>query len=75
MKQVRQLHTPPRISRRAWTAGALAFAAFAGAGAATAQPQVPKTIRIIVAYPAGGVSDVIARALGEKLSAALKQLP
>lgn len=36
-----------------------------------AQPQVPKTIRIVVAYPAGGVSDVIARALGEKLSAQL----
>jgi len=35
---------------------------------AAAQP-LPKTIRIIVAYPAGGVSDVIARALGEKLSA------
>ncbi|VWX62668.1 ABC transporter substrate-binding protein [Burkholderiales bacterium 8X] len=29
---------------------------------------VPKTIRIIVAYPAGGVGDVIARALGEHLA-------
>lgn len=30
-----------------------------------------KPIRIVVAYPAGGVSDVVARALGEKLSAQL----
>lgn len=31
-----------------------------------------KAIRIVVAYPAGGVSDVVARALGERLSADLK---
>lgn len=34
-------------------------------------PQRP--IRMVVSYPAGGVSDVVARALGEKLSAALGQ--
>ena len=34
-------------------------------------PQRP--IRLVVSYPAGGVSDVVARALGEKLSAALGQ--
>jgi tripartite-type tricarboxylate transporter receptor subunit TctC len=32
---------------------------------------VPKTIRLIVAYPAGGVSDVVARALADKLAAQL----
>jgi tripartite-type tricarboxylate transporter receptor subunit TctC len=33
-----------------------------------AQAQVaPKTIRLIVAYPAGGVADVVARALADKL--------
>jgi len=32
---------------------------------------VPKTIRLIVAYPSGGVSDVVARALADKLSAQL----
>jgi tripartite-type tricarboxylate transporter receptor subunit TctC len=32
---------------------------------------VPKTIRVVVAYPAGGVSDVIARALADKLAAQL----
>lgn len=69
---MKQVHLQaPRVSRRAVTACALAFVALAAAGAATAQPQVPKTIRIVVAYPAGGVSDVIARALGEKLSAQL----
>ncbi|MDA8447673.1 Bug family tripartite tricarboxylate transporter substrate binding protein [Paracidovorax valerianellae] len=30
-----------------------------------------RPIRIVVAYPAGGVSDVVARALGDKLSAQL----
>ena len=34
-------------------------------------PQRP--IRLVVSYPAGGVSDVVARALGEKLSAVLGQ--
>jgi len=57
------------IARRTVLAGALALAALAGSGAALAQQPLPKTIRIVVAYPAGGVSDVIARALGDKLSA------
>ena len=35
---------------------------------AQAQTWPAKPIRIIVAYPAGGVSDVVARALGDKLS-------
>ena len=49
-----------------------AGAAFCAAAAAQAQtPPVPKTIRLIVAYPAGGVSDVVARALGDKLAAQL----
>lgn len=33
--------------------------------------SVPKTIRMVVAYPAGGVSDLVARALAEKLAAQL----
>jgi tripartite-type tricarboxylate transporter receptor subunit TctC len=43
--------------------------------AVPARAQAPwpaRPIRIIVAYPAGGVSDAVARALGEKLAAALK---
>jgi len=40
--------------------------------AIAAQAQVvPKTVRLVVAYPAGGVSDVIARALADKLAAQL----
>ncbi|MGJ7484513.1 Bug family tripartite tricarboxylate transporter substrate binding protein [Variovorax sp. LT2P21] len=59
-----------RISRR----GALAFSALALAAgtlcSATASAQaLPKTLRIIVAYPAGGVSDAVARALADKLAA------
>ncbi len=57
-----------RTSR--WLCAAL-LAACAGVGHAQTSPAVPKTIRIVVAYPAGGVSDVVARALGEKLAAQL----
>ena len=32
-----------------------------------------RPIRLVVSYPAGGVSDVVARALGEKLTASLGQ--
>ncbi|MDM0036195.1 tripartite tricarboxylate transporter substrate binding protein [Variovorax sp. J22P271] len=39
-------------------------------GAALSQ-VVPKTIRLVVAYPSGGVSDVVARALADKLAAQL----
>lgn len=49
---------------------ALALACCAFVPVAFAQ-AVPKTIRIVVAYPAGGVSDVVARALAEKLAAQL----
>jgi len=48
----------------AMTALALSFA---WPGIALAQP-VPKTIRMVVAYPAGGGSDVVARALADKLA-------
>lgn len=33
--------------------------------------SIPSTVRIVVAYPAGGVSDVVARALADKLAAQL----
>lgn len=42
------------------------------AHAQTPQPEWPsKPIRIVVAYPAGGVSDTVARALAEKLAVQL----
>ena len=48
----------------------LAAAALCAASGAHAQ-AIPKTVRLIVAYPAGGVSDVVARALGDRLAAQL----
>lgn len=56
-------------SRRMALATLAALAAVPMTAAAQAWPAKP--IRIVVAYPAGGVSDVVARALGEKLSAQL----
>ncbi len=53
------------VRRRVLASLALAAALPLGA---QAQTWPAKSIRIIVAYPAGGVSDVVARALGDKLS-------
>ncbi|MBY4947212.1 tripartite tricarboxylate transporter substrate binding protein [Cupriavidus respiraculi] len=56
-----------------------AFTAFAaaatvgGIGAAHAQAYPTKPITIVVAYPAGGDTDVLARMIAEKLSIRLKQ--
>jgi tripartite-type tricarboxylate transporter receptor subunit TctC len=55
--------------RRALLAS-LAFCLSFGAGA---QSWPSKPVRIVVAYPAGGVSDVVARALADKLTSALGQ--
>ncbi|MGJ7492275.1 Bug family tripartite tricarboxylate transporter substrate binding protein [Variovorax sp. ZT4R33] len=60
-----------RISRRdalAFSVAATLFAGTLGSSVASAQ-ALPKTLRIIVAYPAGGVSDAVARALADKLAA------
>ncbi|QFZ86545.1 tripartite tricarboxylate transporter substrate binding protein [Variovorax paradoxus] len=56
-------------SRRT-TTRLLAAAALCAASSAHAQ-TVPRTVRLIVAYPAGGVSDVVARALGDRLATQL----
>lgn len=50
---------------------ALAAAAFACGTLAQSWPQKP--IRVIVPYPPGGTSDILARALGPKMSEALGQ--
>jgi tripartite-type tricarboxylate transporter receptor subunit TctC len=47
-----------------------ALAALPFAGAAQAQ-SIPSTVRIVVAYPAGGVSDVVARAVADRLAVQL----
>jgi len=41
--------------------------------AAVAQPFPSKPIKVIVGYPPGGAVDIIARAVGQKLSAGLGQ--
>ncbi len=51
----------------------VAAAALAGTAVATAQPYPSKPIRIIVPYPAGGTSDILARAIGPGITAALGQ--
>ena len=57
------------LIRRAW----LALAAMAVAAAASAQPFPSKPIRIIVPYPPGGTSDILARSVGQKMGEAFGQ--
>jgi tripartite-type tricarboxylate transporter receptor subunit TctC len=51
----------------------LGCAALALAGAVNAQQWPQKTIKIIIPYPPGGTSDILARALGPGLTATLGQ--
>ena len=51
----------------------LAAAALALSGAALAQSWPSKPIKVIVPYPPGGTSDILARALGPGVTAALGQ--
>ncbi len=60
---------PIPLARR--TVCALALALAAGGALAQAWPNRP--IRIVVPYPPGGSSDIIARAISQPLSEALKQ--
>ncbi|AOB32963.1 MFS transporter [Bordetella sp. H567] len=55
---------------RAWAAAA----ALCLAGAATAAPSYPdKPIRLIVPFPAGGTTDILARTVGQRLTMAWGQ--
>lgn len=63
---------PPR--RWLMLAGLLALAAWAAAPRPAAAQTFPdKQIRLIVPFPAGGPTDIVARPLGQMLSEALKQ--
>ncbi len=61
----------PSISRRHLLAAALLMCL--AAGNAVAQTWPSKPITLIVPFPAGGTTDVLARALGDKLSQSLGQ--
>ena len=62
------------LNRRQLIQGALGAGALAAGGMAQAADAWPaKPLRIIVPYPPGGSSDIIARAISQPLSEALKQ--
>jgi len=63
-------------NRRAWLCAAASTAALFALAPAQAQAQAPypnKPIRMVVPFQAGGATDVLARVLGQKMSAGLGQ--
>lgn len=61
------------MPRNTFTLALMAAACATGAGAALAQTYPTKAVTIVVPFPAGGTTDVLARAVSTKLSAALGQ--
>lgn len=56
--------------------GALYFAAIAAVGIVpnvSAQPYPSKPVRVVIPFPAGGTTDILARAIGQKLTEEWKQ--
>ncbi len=65
-----------KIIRTTQTLGALYFAAIGIVGIvahASAQPYPSKSIRVVIPFPAGGTTDILARAIGQKLTEEWKQ--
>jgi tripartite-type tricarboxylate transporter receptor subunit TctC len=56
------------MKKRAFLLGALAALALGGAPAYAQSAYPSKAIRIVVPFPAGGTSDVLARLIGSKMS-------
>ena len=56
--------------RRSFIGAVVALAALVGSGSAVAQAQTypAKPIRLVVPFPPGGSLDVVARAIGQKLT-------
>ena len=63
----------PHTANRRGAVRAIALALSMAAGGAMAQAWPAKPISLIVPFPPGGTTDVLARALGEKLSQSLGQ--
>ena len=64
------------MHKKAMTARALAFACLMGlsfAGGAQAQSYPARPVNLVVPFPAGGTTDVLARALGQELAKSLGQ--
>ena len=60
-------------ARRTMLMATVGIALVAASGLAAAAEYPEKPIKIIVAYPAGGATDVIARLIGARLGERLKQ--
>jgi tripartite-type tricarboxylate transporter receptor subunit TctC len=61
------------ITKRAVLAAIVAAAVVAIAGSASAQTYPARTIKILVPFPAGGPTDIVARLVADRLSAGLGQ--
>ena len=61
-------------SRRAWLRAAACTVALCGSFASVhAQTYPAKPIKLVVPFPAGGATDVLARVIGEKMAASMGQ--
>ncbi|HEY2977269.1 MAG TPA: tripartite tricarboxylate transporter substrate binding protein [Burkholderiaceae bacterium] len=64
---------PNLLNRRVWLCAAASVVALSAGTAAQAQAYPTRPIRLVVPFAAGGGTDVLARVVGEKMSAGLGQ--